>query len=99
MDAGGPVISVDARKKELVGNFRRGGREWQPAGSPERVNVHDFTDKELGKAIPCGVYDIAADVGWVNVGTDHDTAAFRCRPSGPGGARPASRLIPVRGAC
>jgi hypothetical protein len=76
MDAGGPVISVDARKKELVGNFRRGGREWQPAGSPERVNVHDFIDKELGKAIPCGVYDIAADVGWVNVGTDHDTAAF-----------------------
>jgi hypothetical protein len=76
MDAGDPVISVDAKKKELVGAFKKGGREWRPKGSPERVNVHDFIDKELGKAIPYGVYDLAADAGWVNVGTDHDTAAF-----------------------
>src|SRR6266568_2931839 len=59
-----------------VGNFRNGGREWRPAGQPERVNVHDFTDKELGKVTPYGVYDIAANAGWVSVGTDHATAAF-----------------------
>jgi len=76
MDAGDPVISVDAKKKQNVGNFKNGGKEWRPKGEPERVNVHDFTDKELGKAIPYGVYDVAADAGWVNVGTDHDTAAF-----------------------
>jgi voltage-gated potassium channel Kch len=74
--AGQPVVSVDARKKENVGNFRNGGREWRPGGDPERVNVHDFIGKELGKAVPYGVYDIAADAGWVSVGTDHDTAAF-----------------------
>ena len=76
MAAGQPVISVDAKKKENVGNFRNGGREWRPAGDPERVNVHDFKDKELGKVTPYGVYDIAANAGWVSVGTDHDTAAF-----------------------
>jgi hypothetical protein len=74
--AGQPVISVDAKKKENVGNFKNGGREWRPAGQPERVNVHDFKDKELGKVTPYGVYDIAANAGWVSVGTDHDTAAF-----------------------
>jgi hypothetical protein len=73
---GDPVISVDAKKKELVGQFKNGGREWLPCGEPERVNVHDFMDKQLGKAIPYGVYDIAADAGWVSVGTDHDTAEF-----------------------
>ena len=74
--AGQPVISVDAKKKENVGGFKNGGREWRPTGSPQRVNVHDFIDKELGKALPYGVYDIAADAGWVSAGTDHDTAAF-----------------------
>jgi Rhodopirellula transposase DDE domain len=76
LDAGEPVISVDTKKKELVGDFKNGGREWRPAGSPELVRVHDFKDKQLGKAIPYGVYDIASDQGWVNVGIDHDTAQF-----------------------
>lgn len=74
--AGQPVISVDAKKKELVGDFKNGGREWHPTGEPEAVRVHDFVDKELGKAIPYGVYDVGENVGWVSVGTDHDTAAF-----------------------
>jgi hypothetical protein len=75
-DAGEPVISVDTKKKELVGNYRNGGREWRPAGDPVRVRDHDFPDLELGKAIPYGIYDLAANTGWVNVGTDHDTAQF-----------------------
>jgi transposase len=75
-DAGDPVISVDTKKKELVGDFANGGKEYRPRGSPVPVRTHDFIDKELGKAIPYGVYDVAADAGWVNVGTDHDTAAF-----------------------
>src|SRR5438552_1223006 len=75
-DAGEPVISVDTKKRELVGNYHNGGREWRPAGDPVRVKSHDFPDLELGKAIPYGIYDLAADAGWVNVGTDHDTAAF-----------------------
>jgi transposase len=74
--AGQPVVSVDAKKKELVGEFHNGGREYCPAGQPERVNVHDFADKELGKAIPYGIYDVTANTGWVSVGTDHDTSAF-----------------------
>jgi hypothetical protein len=74
--AGQPVISVDTKKKELVGRYRNGGAEWRPAGEPEQVKVHDFVDRELGKANPYGVYDLAADTGWVSVGTDHDTAAF-----------------------
>ena len=74
--SGDPVISVDAKKKELVGAYKNGGKEWRPAGAPEQVKVHDFIDKELGKANPYGVYDLAADTGWVSVGTDHDTAAF-----------------------
>lgn len=73
---GAPVVSVDTKKKELVGDFRNGGREWQPKGTPEKVRVHDFPDKELGKAIPYGVYDVTANQGWVSVGTDHDTAEF-----------------------
>ena len=74
--AGQPVISVDTKKKELVGDFKNAGREWRPKGQPELVRVHDFKDKQLGKAIPYGVYDIAANQGWVNVGIDHDTAQF-----------------------
>jgi hypothetical protein len=74
--AGDPVVSVDAKKKELVGEFKNGGREWRPKGRPARVDAHDFPDRELGKAIPYGIYDLAANAGWVNVGTDHDTAAF-----------------------
>jgi hypothetical protein len=70
------VISVDTKKKELVGEFRNAGRVWRPAGRPVPVNDHDFADPQLGKAIPYGVYDLAANTGWVNVGTDHDTAAF-----------------------
>ena len=71
-----PVISVDTKKKELVGDFKNGGREWHPAGEPETVRVHDFQDKELGKAIPYGVYDVTNNQGWVSVGVDHDTAYF-----------------------
>jgi hypothetical protein len=73
---GQPVISVDTKKKELVGEFRNGGREWQPKGEPIEVLVHDFLDKELGKAIPYGVYDLTENQGWVSVGIDHDTARF-----------------------
>ena len=73
---GQPVISVDTKKKELVGDFKNAGREWQPAGHPEPVRVHDFIDRDLGKVIPYGVYDVAANQGWVSVGTDHDTPAF-----------------------
>jgi transposase len=75
-DAGQPVISVDTKKKELVGEFKNNGRQWRPAADPAPVNVHDFVDPQLGKAVPYGIYDLAANTGWVNVGTDHDTAAF-----------------------
>jgi len=75
-EAGEPVISVDTKKKENIGNFKNGGREIQPSGKPEEVNVHDFMDEELGKVSPYGVYDIARNEGMVNVGRDHDTAAF-----------------------
>ncbi len=74
--AGEPVISVDTKKKELVGEFLNKGREWRPQGQPTPVSVHDFKDKELGKVNPYGVYDVAADTGWVSVGIDHDTSAF-----------------------
>ena len=98
--SGDPVISVDCKKKELVGNFKNPGREWQPVGEPEEVSVYDFPDKAVGKAIPYGVYDVGANEGWVSVGSDHDTAAFavetirrwyRCvgQPTYPG----ASRLL------
>ncbi|AGA24797.1 Rhodopirellula transposase [Singulisphaera acidiphila DSM 18658] len=73
---GQPAISVDTKKKELVGDFKNGGREWHPQGEPEEVRVHDFLDKTLGKAIPYGVYDMVNDQGWVSVGIDHDTAQF-----------------------
>jgi hypothetical protein len=71
-----PVISVDTKKKELVGDFRNAGREWRPKGEPQEVRVHDFKDKQLGKAIPYGVYDLASNEGWVSVGITHDTARF-----------------------
>jgi len=71
-----PVISVDTKKKELVGNFKNNGRDWRPQGRPEAVNVHDFIDPQLSRAVPYGVYDINNNVGWVSVGTDHDTASF-----------------------
>ena len=70
------MISVDAKKKELVGHYKNAGREWQPNGEPVQVKTHDFPDRQVGKAIPYGVYDMTANTGWVNVGTDHDTAAF-----------------------
>ena len=73
---GWPVVSVDTKKKELVGRFKNGGQEWQPQGDPELVNVHDFPDPALGKAIPYGIYDIGRNAGWVTVGQDHDTASF-----------------------
>jgi len=73
---GQPVVSVDCKKKENVGEFKNGGREYQPAGTPQRVNVHDLSDKDLGKAIPYGIYDVTANAGWVSVGVDHDTSAL-----------------------
>jgi Rhodopirellula transposase DDE domain len=99
--AGLPVISVDTKKKELVGLFKNGGQEWQPKGAPERVNVHDFPDPAVGKAIPYGVYDVARNTGWVTVGQDHDTAGFAVATIGrwwdvvgrPGYPRAARLLI------
>src|SRR5664280_2887796 len=73
---GQPVVSVDAKKKELIGELKNAGRDWTVPGSPVPVNVHDFLDPALGKAIPYGVYDIGANTGWVSVGSDHHTAAF-----------------------
>jgi len=73
---GQPVISVDTKKKELVGQYKNGGKELRPKGEPEQVNVYDFVDKDLGRANPYGVYDITNNLGWVSVGTDHDTASF-----------------------
>src|SRR5215211_3241514 len=76
LQRGEPVISVDTKKKELVGDFKNAGREWQPAGTPEVVRVHDFPGDAIGKAIPYGVYDMARNEAWVSVGRDHDTPAF-----------------------
>ena len=74
--AGQPVISVDTKKKELIGEYKNGGSDYRPTGCPDEVKVHDFVDKELGKVAPYGIYDIATNTGWVSVGIDHDTAAF-----------------------
>jgi hypothetical protein len=71
-----PVISVDTKKKELVGPFKNGGQEWRPKGEPERVRIHDFIVPELGRAVPYGVFDLAQNAGWVSVGMNHDTATF-----------------------
>jgi hypothetical protein len=75
-DGGEPVVSVDTKKKEMVGEFTNSGRQWRPAGDPIPVRDHDFLDPALGKVAPYGIYDLAANTGWVNVGTDHDTAVF-----------------------
>lgn len=75
---GQPVVSVDTKKKELLGDFKQSGREWRPQGCPEPVRTHDFRDKELGIGIPYGVYDLTRNNGWVSVGIDHDTAEFAC---------------------
>ena len=75
-DAGQPVISVDTKKKELLGDFKNTGREWRLTGEPVRVNTYDFPGDSIGKAVSYGIYDITANTGWGNVGTDHDTAAF-----------------------
>jgi DDE family transposase len=91
---GQPVISVDTKKKELVGDFANGGREWQPKGEPEKVRVHDFLDENLGKAIPYGVYDIVANEGWVSVGIDHDTADFAAESVRHWWQRMGRRLYP-----
>jgi len=98
--AGDPVISVDAKKKEKVGQFANGGAEWRPRGQPERVNVHDFPSDAIGKAIPYGIYDLGANAGWVSVGTDHDTSAFAAetlrrwwRADGPARYPAARRLL------
>ena len=76
LDGGQPVVSVDTKKKELVGAFKNGGREWRPKGRPDEVNVYDFPTLALGKAIPYGIYDVGRNEGWVAVGCDHDTASF-----------------------
>jgi transposase len=76
MDLRQPVISVDTKKKELVGDFKNGGQDWRPHGKPEKVRVHDFPIPELGRAAPYGIYDLAENTGWVSVGADHDTASF-----------------------
>jgi hypothetical protein len=79
---GQPVISVDTKKKELVGPSKNHGREWQRRGEPERVDIHDFPDPELGKVIPDGVFDLSRNEGWVSVGIDHDTAQFAAQVIG-----------------
>jgi hypothetical protein len=89
-----PAVSVDTKKKELVGDFKSGGREWRPKGEPEPVRVHDFVDKKLGKAIPYGVYDLAANQGWVSVGTDHDTPDFAAAAVGRWWLRMGQALYP-----
>lgn len=92
-----PVISVDTKKQELVGDFKNNGREWRPQGSPEEVRVHDFIIPELGRAVPYGVYDIAANAGWVSVGMSADTAEFAVGtirpPPSHGQAAGGARLV------
>jgi len=96
---GQPVRSVDTKKKELVGDFRNAGREWQPSGAPAKVLVHDFPSEGLGKAIPYGVYDMARNEAWVSVGRDHDTPASRSPRLASGGARWAARPTPKPRRC
>ena len=93
---GQPVISVDAKKKELVGDFKNGGRAWPPQGSPEPVRTHDFEDQTLGKVIPYGVYDPTHNAGWVSVGIDHDTAYFATETIRRWWQRWEDRCIPRR---
>src|SRR6266566_5015209 len=102
-DSGDPVISVDTKKKELVGQFKNGGREWRPQGQPVATRTHDFPEDSAGKAVPYGVYDITGNAGWVSVGTDHDTAAFavesirRWWKAAGGGDYPLARRLPRHG--
>jgi len=93
MVAGQPVISVDGKKKELVGNFKNGGQEYRPVGEPVLTNVYDFRG-ELGKVTPYGVYDMAVNTGWVSVGSDHDTGQSRSSRSADGGTTSGARPIP-----
>jgi hypothetical protein len=97
--AGEPVISVDTKKKELVGDFKNAGREWRPKGEPELVRVHDFKDKQLGKAIPYGVYDIAANQGWVSVGIITTPLSSRSTRSAAGGNTSDTSATPTRPGC
>ena len=97
--AGEPVLSVDCKTKELVGQFKNGGKAWRPAGEPEQVDVHDFMDKDLGKAIPYGVYDIGANTGWVSVGPTRRPRRSRSTPCGAGGTAPARTPTPAPPAC
>jgi hypothetical protein len=92
--SGFPVISVDTKKKELIGRFKNAGREWQKKGQPEEVNVHDFADKELGKVVPYGVYDLTHNQGWVSVGINHDTAEFAVATIRRWWKRMGNRLYP-----
>lgn len=94
-----PAISVDTKKKELVGEFGNGGREWQPKKKPQKVRVHDFKDPELGKAIPYGVYDLASNEEWVSVGITNDTLALRWRAFVAGGKKWAGIVSPDRASC
>jgi hypothetical protein len=98
--SGHPVISVDTKKKELVGSFKNAGRELRPKGDPETVHVHDFIDRTLGKVNPYGVYDVGTNNGWVSVG---GSAAIRrplrSSPSGAGGTRAGGRATPMRPSC
>ena len=89
-----PVISVDTKKRELVGDFKNGGREWRPQGSPQPVRTHDFQDKELGVAIPYGVYDVTQNEGWVNMGIDRDTSEFAVESIRRWWRRMGSRVYP-----
>jgi len=91
---GEPAISVDTKKKEIIGDFKNAGREWRPQGAPQHVRVHDFIDPKLGKAIPYGVYDILNNQGWVSVGIDHDTARFAAHSIGRWWQRMGSRRFP-----
>jgi alkylated DNA nucleotide flippase Atl1 len=93
-----PVISVDTKKKELVGDFKNAGREWRPQGDPEEVRVHDFLVKELGRAVPYGIYDLAANTGWVSVGIDQTRPRSPCRRSAAGGTKSVPPAIPTRAA-
>ena len=95
MARGIPVISVDTKKKELVGNFKNAGSEWQPQGEPELVDVHDFPSDAVGKAIPYGVYDLAANDGFVSVGVDHDTPVFAVTSIGAWWAQVGSKRYPM----
>ena len=91
-----PAISVDTKKKELVGDFKNAGREWRRQGDPEEVRVHDFLIKDLGRAVPYGIYDLAANAGWVNVGVDNDTASLRGSDDPPMVARGRAHSLSAR---